>query len=82
MSKAEKSNGKQTSEQATLTALASQPEMTVAEVAGIASLGRSTAGNVLARLADSGEVVRIRGGARRCPSPTGPLLAGSRHNGG
>ena len=70
MSKTGITNGKQTSEQAILAALASRLEMTVAEVAGVASLGRSTAGKVLARLADSGEVARVRGGrdgARRLP---------------
>jgi hypothetical protein len=44
--------------------------MTAAEVAGAAKLGRSTASKVLARLADSGKVARVRGGrdgARRLP---------------
>jgi hypothetical protein len=70
MSKTGKTNSKPNSEQAILTAIAAQPEMTAAEVAGVAKLGRSTASKVLARLADSGKVARVRGGrdgARRLP---------------
>jgi len=68
-------NSKQTtekpaSEEAALKALAANPEATAAEVAAAASVGRSTAGKVLARLTSSGEVRRIEGGrdgARRLP---------------
>jgi hypothetical protein len=70
MGKAGKTISKPNSEQAILAAFAAQPEMTAAEVAGIAKLGRSTASKVLARLADSGKVARVRGGrdgARRLP---------------
>jgi hypothetical protein len=70
MSKTGKTSSKPNSEQAILAAITAQPEMTAAEVAGVAKLGRSTASKVLARLADSGKVARVRGGrdgARRLP---------------
>jgi hypothetical protein len=61
---------KTASEQATLKALAANPEATAPEVASGANIGRSTASKVLARLTSSGEVRRIEGGrdgARRLP---------------
>lgn len=70
MTKTGKTSSKPNSDQAILAAVGARPEMTAAEVAEIAKVGRSTAGKVLARLADSGEITRVRGrrdGARRLP---------------
>jgi hypothetical protein len=70
MTKTGKTTSKPNSDQAILAAVGARPEMTAAEVAEAAKVGRSTAGKVLARLADSGEIARVRGGrdgARRLP---------------
>jgi Sugar-specific transcriptional regulator TrmB len=70
MNNSKQTTEKPTSEQAPMKALAANPEATAAEVAAAASVGRSTASKVLARLTSSGEVRRIEGGrdgARRLP---------------
>jgi predicted transcriptional regulator len=70
MSNSKQTTEKPASEQAVLKALASQPEVTAADVAAAANVGRSTASKVLARLASAGEVRRTEGGrdgARRLP---------------
>jgi hypothetical protein len=61
---------KLSAEQAVLDALQRQTDATVAEVAAIAGVGRSTAGKVLAQLETSGRARRSAGGregARRLP---------------
>jgi predicted DNA-binding transcriptional regulator YafY len=70
MSNSKQTTEKPASEQATLKALAANPEATAAEVAAAVNVGQSTASKVLARLTSSGEVRRIEGGrdgARRLP---------------
>jgi DNA-binding transcriptional ArsR family regulator len=70
MSNSKQTTEKPAAEQAILTALAANPEATAAEVAAAASVGRSTASKVLARLASAGKVRRVEGGrdgARRLP---------------
>jgi MarR family len=79
MTKTGKTSSKPNSEQAILAAVGTRPEMTAAEVAEVAKVGRSTAGKILARLADSGEIARVRGGregARRLPDRFSPAATG------
>lgn len=70
MNNSKQTTEKPASEQAILKALAANPEATAAEVSVAASVGRSTASKVLARLASTREVRRTEGGrdgARRLP---------------
>jgi hypothetical protein len=79
MTKTGKTSSKPNSAQAILAAVGTRPEMTAAEVAEVANVGRSTAGKILARLADSGKVTRVRGGregARRLPDRFSPAATG------
>lgn len=79
MSKTGKTSSQPNAEEAILAAVAARPEMTAAEVAEAANVGRSTAGKVLARLADSDKVTRARGGregARRLPDRFSPAATG------
>ena len=79
MSKTGKTSSQPNAEEAILAAVAVRPDMTAAEVAEAANVGRSTAGKVLARLADSDKVTRARGsreGARRLPDRFSPVATG------
>jgi hypothetical protein len=70
MTKTTKPAANPSADQAVTTALKAKPEVTAAEVASAAGIGRSTASKVLARLASSGQVRRTEGGrdgARRLP---------------
>jgi hypothetical protein len=71
MSSDTKTESKGSSEEAVKAAVEKHPGATSEGIAGVAGIGRSTAGKVLGRLADAGEVTRHRGGrgsgARRLP---------------
>lgn len=83
MRKATTSAERPSAERAVMRALKAKPRLSAAEVASAAGVGRSTAGKMLARLEDAGEVRRIEGGREgRWRLPDRWMLSGAKQTKG